>query len=141
MRGEESWLVNVCSADVPDFSEISSKLSLEQIRQAQEKDSVIRQVKELLEVPDKDWKNLDPKVKELLHHRKKLCMLMAMASCGVGQLINNMNKQEQPYIMSNKINMNIQEKPYITSNKKLIVNKNNRKQVLTKLYGLKHCVI
>ena len=36
------------------------------------KDSVIRQVKELLEVPDKDWKNLDPKVKELLHHRKKL---------------------------------------------------------------------
>ena len=72
MRGEESWFVNACSADVPDFPEIGSKLSLEQIRQAQEKDNVIRQVKELLEVPNKDWKNLDPKVKELLHHRKKL---------------------------------------------------------------------
>ena len=33
---------------------------------------MIRQVKELLEVPDRDWKNLDSKVKELLHHRKKL---------------------------------------------------------------------
>ena len=68
-QGEESWLVNACEVKIPDFEE---KLSLEQIRQAQEKDDVIRQVKELLEVVPKEWKNVDEKVKELLHHRKRL---------------------------------------------------------------------
>ena len=71
-RGEEAWLVNECNAVVPDFSNIESRLSLEQIRQAQEKDSVIRQVKELLEVPAKEWKNLDSQVRELFSHKKKL---------------------------------------------------------------------
>ena len=68
-RGEESWVVNACEVKIPDFEE---KLSLEQIRQAQEKDDVIRQVKELLEVVPKEWKNVDEKVKEVLHHRKRL---------------------------------------------------------------------
>ena len=63
-QGDETWLVNACEVNVPDFSE---KLSMEQIRQAQEKDDVIRQVKELMEVVPKDWKNLDGKVKELMH--------------------------------------------------------------------------
>ena len=53
-QGDETWLVNACNVKIPDFTE---KLSLEQIRQAQEEDGVIRQVKELMEVGPKDLYN------------------------------------------------------------------------------------
>ena len=68
---EEAWLVNSCAVGVPSFA-VEDKLSLEQIRSAQEEDEVIRQVKELLEVKERDWKNLDQPVKDLLIHRRKL---------------------------------------------------------------------
>ena len=81
---EETWLVNSCEVKIPDFGE---KICLKQIKQAQEEDEVIRQVKELLEVAPKDWKNLDDKVKELLHHRKCLYVddrgLLVPSSIGV----------------------------------------------------------
>ena len=70
-RGEESWFVNAALVK-SDFA-VEDNLSLEQIRSAQENDDVIRQVKELLEVKQqRDWKNLDPSVRQLLHHRRKL---------------------------------------------------------------------
>ena len=67
--GEETWLVNACQVRVPEFG---GKLTLKELKQAQEEDDVIRQVKELIEVAPKEWKNLDEKVKELFHHRKSL---------------------------------------------------------------------
>ena len=67
----EAWFVNVCTAKVPEFE---NSVTTTEIKQAQDNDDVIQQVKEWLNTPEKDVKNLDQKVKDLLHHRKKLML-------------------------------------------------------------------
>ena len=71
-KENEAWMVNACALKVPDFAGMGQLLTPPQIRDAQKKDVVLEQVKQMLNAPVKNWKNLDAPLKELLHHRKKL---------------------------------------------------------------------
>ncbi len=72
-KDEEAWLVNTCMVDVvvPEFLD-EGKITLETIKTAQDEDKVITKVKKLLKVPPRDWGKVEPAVRELLHHKKKL---------------------------------------------------------------------